>query len=194
MSAHLRLTMQRLRLVALVVGVGLLLGAVAGPSVATSSADRKAKATAPVTWNGWRGVKLGSALAAAHTRLGGTLHRTATSGGCGDVLTTRTGVLDGNSYARPHRVGNISVTRRVHYPLGIRFGMKPARAVALAEKSKYALHTRTTHDYGATQNENWVVGPHGHALYFIYTEGRIYRMGLAVNQRVARGQMELNGC
>ena len=162
--------------------------------MAASPAAEQTRATTPVTWNGWRGVTLGSTLASAHTRLGGTLHHTATSGGCGDVLTTRTGTLDGNNYARPHKVGNISVTRTVRYPLGIRVSMKPARAVRLIRQSSFQLHSVSYHDYGSTQHENWVRGPHGHTLYFAYTDGHIYRMGMAVNQRVARGEMEMNGC
>lgn len=183
-------------LAVLVVGLGLFLGALAGPAAASAGdpGARKARATAPVSWNGWRGVGLGTTLTAAHAKLGGVLHRTATDGGCGDVLTTRTGRLDGNIYVRPHRVGNISVTRKVHYPLGLRINMLPARAVHQVKQSKYPLHALTTHDYGSTQHEAWVVGPHGHTLYFFYTGGKIYRMGLAITARVARGQMEINGC
>lgn len=194
MLTHLKLAPARLRFVTLVVGVGLLLGGVAGPSAGASTTARQSSATAPVTWTGWRGVTLGSTLASAHTRLGGTLHHTATTGGCGDVLTTRTGRLDGNSYARPHRVGNISVTSKVHYPLGIRVSMRPARVVRLFKGSSYRLHRVTHHDYGSTQHENWVTGPHRHTLYFADTDGRIYRMGMAINPQVARGQMEMNGC
>jgi hypothetical protein len=191
MSAHLKFA---LRLVVLLVGMGFLAGTVTTPAVA-STASRKPRATAPVTWNGWRGVRLGTTLSAAHTRLGGTLHRTATSGGCGDVLTTRTGKLDGNIYRRPHRVGNISVTRRVHYPLGIRFSMRPARVVNLVENSRFKLDGVTyKNDGGGIVHEDWVIGPHGHALYFTYTGGRIFRMGMAVTVHVARGQMEINGC
>jgi hypothetical protein len=194
MLTHPRLVLRRLRIVTLLVGIGLLVGSVAGPSVAASSVSGEPRATAPVTWNGWRGVTLGSTLASAHTRLGGTLHRTATSGGCGDVLTTKTGILDGNNYARPHKVGNISVTRKVRYPLGIRVSMKPARVVRLVNNSSYRLHSVSFHDNGSTQHESWVRGPHGHTLYFAYTDGHIYRMGMAVNQHVARGEMEMNGC
>jgi hypothetical protein len=183
-------------LAVLALGLGLLLGAVAGPAAAAAGdpGAHKPRTTAPVTWNGWRGVRLGTTLTAAHARLGGVLHRTATTDGCGDLLNTSTGRLDGNIYVRPHRVGNISVTRKVHYPLGLRISMKPARAVHLVKKSKYRLHVLTTHDYGSTQHEAWAVGPHGHALYFLYTGGKIYRMGLAITARVARGQMEINGC
>lgn len=169
-------------------------------SLSARAAERGARAAergrrpAPVTWQGWRGVGLGSTLASAHDRLGGTLHHSTTSGGCGDVLTTRNGVLDGNVYARPHRVGNISVARAVRYPLGVRAGMRPARVVRRVEQSDYRLHRVTSHDYGSTQHESWVRGPHGHTLYFAYTEGRIYRMGLAVDRQVARGHMEMNGC
>jgi hypothetical protein len=184
------------RLAVLVVGLGLLIGGLAAPAAAAAgdTGARKPRATSPVTWNGWRGVGLGTPLAAAHAKLGGVLHRTATTGGCGDLLSTRTGRLDGNIYRRPHRVGNISVTRKVHYPLGLRISMRPARAVRMVKQSKYRLHTFAFHDEGSTTHEAWAVGPHGHTLYFRYTSGRIYRMGLAITTRVARGQMEINGC
>ena len=194
MLTHPTLAPARLRFATLLVGVGLLVGSATGPAAAAPSAARRPSATAPVTWNGWRGVALGSTLASAHRRLGGTLDHSATSGGCGDVLTTRTGRLDGNNYARPHRVGNISVTRKVHYPLGIRVSMRPARVVRLVKERGYRLHSVSYHDYGSTQHEKWVRGPHGHTLYFAYTDGHIYRMGMAINQRVARGEMEMNGC
>jgi hypothetical protein len=182
-----------LRLAALVAALGLLTCVLAAP--ATAATHRTPSATSPVTWNGWRGVGLGTTLTSAHRRLGGTLTRVDSGGGCGDVLTTRTGKLDGNIYRRPHRVGNISVKRSVHYPLGIRVNMRPARVVRIVKQSKYALGgISTTNDGGGRVREDWVVGPNGHRLYFAYTGGMIFRMGLAINQHVARGQMEINGC
>jgi hypothetical protein len=71
--------------------------------------------------------------------------------------------------------------------------MKPGRAIHLVKQSRYRLHTYTPDDY-TTTHEAWVVGPHRHTLYFLYGGGHIYRMGLAVNTHVARGQMEMNGC
>ena len=191
-----KLALRRLRIVTLLIGIGLLVGSVAGPSMAASPSAEQTRATTPVTWNGWRGVTLGSTLQSAHTRLGGTLHHTATSGGCGDVLATRTGILDGNNYARPHKVGNISVTRKVRYPLGIRVSMKPGRRRSTGQAEQLpAAQRQPPRQRRLDPTRELGPGPHGHTLYFAYTDGsHTTAWAWPSTVRVARGEMEMNGC
>lgn len=152
----------------------------------------------PVTWSGWQGVKFDTKLTAAHAQLGGTLTRSATPYGCGDVLTLTNGGMDGNVFRHPHRVGNIYVWGKVAYPLGIRSTMTPAKIKKIVRQSKFTLRTRRYDPYGTGTYDyhSWVVGPKGHAFYFAYSDGgdSAFRMGLAATSKVARRQMNMNGC
>lgn len=195
----LRSSLLRTSIAAGAVGLALLVPT-SLPAHAQESAqvpEPKAGPRAAVTWQGWRGVHFAIPLTAAHDRLGGDLLRVGSSGGCGDVLTTRTGTLDGIGFRHGHAVATIRVKKGIGYPLGVNQAMKPQQVVRVAKGSDFILRTkRVVLPDDGHYSENRVVGPSGRTLYFSYVEGsgRIDRMGVSANRRIALEQMELNGC
>jgi hypothetical protein len=191
---------------AVLVGAAALVATPVAADAATHTTHRSAAHAAQgagprsaVTWNGWRGVRLGDTTRSAHRRLGGVLERGSNDpGACGDILQTHTGFLDAKVGPHAHRVSDISVESVVSYPLGVHDTMRASRITQRLEAHGFAVRSRNVDQTSAGDVvvENTSVGPHGHTLYFLSDPdtSEVYRMGLALNRHVATELMEITGC